>query len=235
MEAYLRLAAALAPAIILAMTIIRKDRRPEPARWLLASAGLGVLCGFAVIALGGTVLPDFGTATYADAILTSFVTAAMPEELCKFAALCFVASRCRHFDEHFDGIVYAVCIGMGFAGIENILYLFSDDNWLAIGLARGLLSVPAHYFFAVIMGYFFALGRFNPSRRNVCMAAALLVPVLVHGLYDTLCFSMGIDEDFGGVILLLFLVGFRWIRRCVRRLVSAHLQADCSLEPPSTL
>ncbi len=226
-ELYLKIIAAVAPAVVLAVTLIRKDRRPEPLKWLLAAIGLGVLAGPAVILIGNLVLPDIPADTFMGAFLTSFVNAAIPEEMLKFLALYLIASQCRHFDEVFDCVVYAVCIGMGFAGLENILYLIgSDDEWLVVGVARALLSVPAHYFFAVIMGSFFALGWFDRGNRKFYHTAALLLPIVVHGLYDTLCFSISLDTDFSALLLLAFFVGFRYIRRYVKSLTRSMLKLD---------
>ncbi|MDE6418869.1 MAG: PrsW family intramembrane metalloprotease [Duncaniella sp.] len=225
-ETILKLIAALAPAVVLGFVLVRKDRRPEPLGWLLAAVGLGVLVGPAVMALAYLGLPDFPIDTFEGALLSSFVSAAIPEEGLKFVALYLLASRCRHFDEVFDGVVYAVCIGMGFAGIENVMYLFGDENWVIMSISRALLAVPMHYFFAVIMGAFFALGWFDRRNRTAYMTAALLVPIAVHGIYDTLCFSIDIDDGLSGLVLLLFILFFRHIRRYVRNLVNSMLKLD---------
>ena len=161
------------------------------------------------------------------AAVDAFVCAAVPEEVMKFIFLWLIVKWNRYFDELFDGIVYAVCIGMGFAGLENLLYVVGEDEWFSIGIARALLSVPAHYFFAVLMGYFMSLAIVaNQADRKRYMLLALTLPILAHGLYDTLCFSMTIDEDFASAVLLIFLVGFNWLRKHVKKLLTAHLQAD---------
>lgn len=90
-ELLFKILAAVAPAIVLAVTLVRKDRRPEPTRWLWAAVGLGVLAGPAVLLLGYLVLPDIPADTFMGAILSSFITAAIPEEGLKFAALYFLA------------------------------------------------------------------------------------------------------------------------------------------------
>lgn len=226
-EPYYKILAAITPAIILANMMIRKDKRPEPIGWLLAAVGLGVLVGPAVLLLDYLGLPDIPTDTFIGAFLSSFINAAIPEECLKFAALYFLVKRCRHFDEMFDGIVYAVCIGMGFAGLENILYLFgAEDEWISVGISRALLSVPMHYFFAIIMGAFFSLGWFDKKNRKVYMTAALILPIIVHGAYDTLCFSMGLDEDFSFYILIAFILGFKYIRRYVKSLTNSMIILD---------
>lgn len=230
-ELYFKLLAAVAPAIILAMIIIGKDGKPEPTRWLLAATGLGVLAGPAVLLLGWLGWPDIPNDTFTGAFLSAFISAAIPEECLKFAALWILAKRCRHFDEMFDGIVYCVCIGMGFAALENILYVLgSEDEWISVGIARALMSVPMHYVFAVIMGAFFSLGWFDSSKRTKYMFAALGLPILVHGVYDTLCFSAGLDEMWSSIVLLAFILGFKYIRRYVKSLTNSMLRLD-GIEP----
>lgn len=231
-ELWLKILAAVAPAVVLGIMMVRKDKRPEPLGWLLGAAGAGVLVALAVIALGYLLLPEIPDDSFIGAFLTSFINAAIPEEGLKFLALYLLVRRCKHFDEVFDGVVYAVCIGMGFAGLENILYLFgTDEGWMWVGISRALLSVPAHYFFAVIMGSFFALGWFDRRNRKFYMTAALLLPILVHGLYDTLCFSMGIDETFSGFLLLAFLLGFNYIRKYVKSLSLSMQKLDDMNQP----
>lgn len=225
-ETYLKILAAVAPAIVLAIVMIRKDRRPEPIGWLLAATGLGVLAGPAVLILGYLLLLEIPMDSLSGAFLSSFINAAIPEETLKFLALWLLAKMCKHFDEMFDGIVYAVCIGMGFAGLENILYLFGAEDWVSVGVARALMSVPMHYFFAIIMGTFFSLGWFDKKNRRVYMTAALLLPIIVHGIYDTLCFSIGLDESISTLILTLFLLGFVYIRRYVKSLTDSMLKLD---------
>lgn len=218
--------AAVAPAIVLAIIMIRKDRQPEPLRWLLAAVGLGVLVGPGVLLLAYLGLPDIPADTFMGAFLSSFISAAIPEEGLKFAALYLLARKCRYFDEMFDGVVYAVCIGMGFAGLENIMYVVSDEDWIFVSISRALLSVPMHYFFAVIMGAYFSLGWFDRRKRKYYLTAALMIPIVVHGIYDTLCFSIDLDESLSGIALMLFLLFFRYIRRYVKRLTNSLMQMD---------
>lgn len=226
-ELYLKILAAVAPAFVLTIIMIRKDKRPEPIGWLFAAVGLGILCGPTILLIGYLALSDILPDTFIGAFLSSFINAAIPEEGLKFAALYFLAKRCKYFDEMFDGIVYAVCISMGFAGLENILYLLgSDDEWISVGISRALLSVPMHYFFAIIMGAFFSLGWFDKRNRKVYMSAALVLPIIVHGTYDTLCFSMGLDENFSFYILIAFLLGFKYIRQYVKSLTKSMLKLD---------
>lgn len=225
-ELYFKILAAVAPAIVLAVIMVKRDKQREPLGWLLGATAMGVGVALSVIALCFFLLPDISESTYLGAFLTSFVSAAIPEEGLKFAALYLLATRCRHFDEVFDGVIYAVCIGMGFAALENVLYLFSADEWISVGLSRAFLSVPMHYFFAIIMGSFFALGWFDERNRRFYMTAALALPVVVHGLYDTLCFSISINENLSLLILAAFIIGFGWIRKYVKSLTTSMQKLD---------
>lgn len=226
-ELYIKLIAAVAPAIVLAVLMIRRDKmRPEPIGWLFGATGLGIVAGFAVILIGLFVFKPIEINSFLTAFYDAFVTAALPEEAMKLCMLSIIANRCKYFDEYFDGIVYAVCIGMGFAGFENILYLFGEEDWLIMGISRALLSVPAHYFFAVIMGTFFALSYFDKRNQKLYKSMALLVPVVAHGMYDFLCFSIALDENLCLYILVAFFVCFKWIRKYSKQLMESMLKLD---------
>lgn len=226
-ELYIKLDTAIAPAVVLAVLMIRRYKvHSEPIGWLLGAAGLGVVAGLAVILIDLVIFKPIEIDSFITAFYDAFVTAALPEEAIKLCMLAIIANRCKHFDEYFDGIVYAVCIGMGFAAFENVLYLFGEEGWLFMGISRALLSVPAHYFFAVIMGAFFALSYFDKRNQKLYRSMALLVTVATHGMYDFLCFSIPLDEKFCLYILVAFFVCFKWIRMYSKRLMESMLKLD---------
>ena len=77
----------------------------------------------------------------------------------------------KNFDEYMDGIVYASFIGLGFACVENIMYVFSASaesfqTGIGTSITRALLSVPAHFLFGVVLGYFLSLAKFQKEKRN---------------------------------------------------------------------
>lgn len=110
--------------------------------------------------------------------------------------------------------MYAVCIGMGFAGFENVLYLFDNyESWISVGIARALFAVPGHFLTAVIMGYYYSLWHFRIVRNRRTCALILAGPILAHGIYDGILFSMNIDESLSSVFLVLFLLFFNKLRK----------------------
>lgn len=70
------------------------------------------------------------------------------------------------------------------------------------------------------MGTFFSLGWFDKKNRKVYMSTALVILIIVHGLYDTLCFSIGLNENISFYILVVFLLRFSNIRHYVKTLTN---------------
>lgn len=219
MAIYLIILTALAPVAWLLWTIYRKDsEQPEPAKWLVKAFVYGVLSVFLsyVVSMPTSMMLglDMGKQTYPsvlEAITDSFLLAAIPEELAKLFMLWLLLRKNPFFDEHFDGIVYAVCIGLGFAALENVFYLLGgieDWSWISIGIARALISVPAHYFFAILMGYYYSIYHFGIDRSLKTKVMILAAPVIAHGIFDAILFSMQIDESLSGIIMILFIIFF---------------------------
>ena len=222
--------AAILPAIVLIVHIYNRDKwQKEPPRQLFKAFVYGV--GSAMIVL---LLPAFGMVATTPGtdisaqIGNAFSSAAVPEELAKLFMLWLFLRKCREFDEHMDAIVYSVCVGMGFAATENILYLFSNiDKWVATGIMRALISVPAHYFFAILMGYYYSLAHFRIGKNKTVDAVfALLVPVLAHGIFDALLFVAAMNEGMAGILTVVFLIGFFFLRKYASSRIDKILESD---------
>lgn len=215
---WLVIAAALAPVLLLFGYIWYKDiKQPEPLKWLLRALGCGVASAILVIVAVGP-LPDIQVTSPITAFLKAFLQAAIPEESAKLFFLWLLLRKNPFFDERLDGIVYAACVGLGFAGLENILYLCSgmnDGSWIGMSISRGIFAVPGHFFFGTLMGYFFARAWFgDPGKKTRNMLLAWFIPVLAHGIYDGILFSMStVDEWIAGALLIVFLLAFGRIRR----------------------
>lgn len=204
---YLMLAAALLPAFILGIYIWRKDPQPEPAKWVIRAVLAGVaICvpvAFVEQQIMHTLFPDGGPTTLFGTTLEAFLVAALPEETAKLLALWLVLRKNPCFDERFDGIVYAVCVGLGFAAIENVFYVLqSGEGWLTVAAMRALLAVPGHYAFAIMMGYYFSVFCFIKHTPGYAVKT-LLVPVLAHGVYDSIAMSGSVDPVAAGLSTLV--------------------------------
>jgi RsiW-degrading membrane proteinase PrsW (M82 family) len=209
-------AAALLPAVLLWLYIYRQDTRPEPMNRLVKAVFWGVaICipvSFVEQAISSVLFGDGGQPVdLIDTTIDAFFVAALPEESFKLLALWLVLRKNPYFDEHFDGIVYAVCGGLGFAAIENVGYLFMSEDWALVAILRALLAVPGHYAFAVLMGYFYSVYHFVDHSRKAA-ACVLLVPILAHGTYDAIAMTGMVNEVVGGIsffVLIYFCIKFQ--------------------------
>jgi len=185
---------AIAPGIAICLYIYFKDQyNREPRRHLVISFFLGIISAFIALTLQiilGAVhkkilLPDIvSTAVFAYAVV------ALTEEWSKYIMVRYYAFPKPEFDEPYDGIVYSVMVGMGFATIENIAYV-TQFGYAAVW-ARMYLSVPAHGTFAVLMGYNLGKAWINKDKRVKYMMLGLFWAVFFHGTFD---FFLLLSED----------------------------------------
>lgn len=227
------LLAALAPVAAMLYFIYTKDKlRKEPVPEILKAFGFGVLSALASLLLTYPlmflgIVPAEEPATVWESIRLAVFGAGIPEELAKFCLLWLFLKKCRYFDEYVDGIVYAACVGLGFAALENVLYLFRNfDSWVLVGAMRALYSIPGHFFFAVVMGYFVSKAFFDdPSQRSRNIFLALAVPMLLHSAFDALLMVSSVSAAaaaFGALFIGLFI----FMATTSKKLINKHLEAD---------
>lgn len=231
--------AATVPAFVLLYYIYSRDSaQKEPVKLLVKGACYGALSGIIVLAFH-TIVGAFGLAptfpeTASGQFLHAFLDAGIPEECAKLFMLWLLLRRNPYFDEYADGVVYAASIGLGFAALENIMYLFSAvDALTAVAVSRALVSVPGHFFFAVTMGYFYSLASFRSGRlRARYLVLALTVPVLFHGLFDAILMIASVKEALALLLTVLFLVGLHFLRKFASARIDSLLLLD-GVRPPS--
>ena len=227
----LLIAAALLPVVLLFIYILVKDlRQPEPLKWLLKALLYGVLSALIVITVMAP-FPEMQVTNWLTGFAKAFLQAGIPEESAKLLMLWLLLRKNPYYDERLDGIVYAACIGLGFAGLENIGYLMQgaeDGSWISIGISRALFAVPGHFFFGIVMGFFYALATFsNPRYRSLNIFLAWFMPVMAHGLYDGILMSMGtLPEYVAGIMMIVFLIGFNRLRKYSVSLIQRHSERD---------
>jgi RsiW-degrading membrane proteinase PrsW (M82 family) len=198
---------ALAPVFIIAIYIYFRDKyEKEPIGLLLKSLLAGAVIVVPIIFLE-RFLGRFSQHMefYSNAAYTAFVVAAFSEEVFKYLALFILIWQNPNFNEKFDGIVYASFISLGFAAVENIHYVISFG--IQVGYSRAFTAVPAHALFGITMGYYFGLAKFYPHMTNKYLSLSLLLPLLLHGIYDFIIF---INLTFSLIIFIPFII-YLWI------------------------
>lgn len=232
---------AVVPSLLLMWYFHRRDVFREPPRDLWIVFGSGVLVVLPVLAIAGPINPliEATPSPILYGLLSAFFQAAIPEEVFKFVVLRLAARRAA-FDEPMDGVVYGVAASLGFATLENIAYV--ANGGLAVALTRALTAVPSHAFLGAIMGYFVGRAKFERDRRSTLLGLALVVPILLHGLYDwpLLAAARVAQAGAGEQPLILALLSIAplvvvaaWIcaLRLSRRLRLAQLRALAPSEP----
>jgi RsiW-degrading membrane proteinase PrsW (M82 family) len=205
------LIASVFPVVIFLYMIYQKDHEKEPIPLLMKSL-LGGCFSIVISLLISSVLSKLSVlfpGAFLSSLHSAFLEAAIPEEIAKFTVLYFIVWKSLALNDHYDGIVYAVFVSLGFALVENVLYVFQGG--MAVAISRAVLAVPGHGLFGVLMGYYFSLARFheNPKRRQYLLKG-LILAILFHGGYDFLLMYMSSSAD-NPVLLVLLLIGFAWL------------------------
>lgn len=179
---------AIIPAAIIIGGIYLSDRHDrEPLKVLLITYILGALTVIPSIIVEEILIAFNIFPGVLGAFFNAFIVAGFTEEFFKRLSVLKYAYKTKFFDEKLDGIVYCVFATMGFATVENIMYVaYRYTNNPFIGLYRGIFSVPAHAVFGVTMGYYLSLAKFdtNIDRKRMNMRKSLYMPMIMHGIFD---------------------------------------------------
>ena len=209
---------AIIPAVVIIAYIFHKDKiEKEPIGMLVGLFFLGcatiIPAGLAEAAIAKGIENSIPTTSAAYSFIMCFLIIAPAEEGCKFLVLRLRTWKSKNFNYTFDAIVYAVVTSLGFATVENIMYVMNNqmttDQAFKVALMRALLSVPGHAIDAVIMGRFYGKAKYcqcsgdNPG-KNKNIALALILPILTHGFYDFCLFL----NQYAGVegMMAIFLI-----------------------------
>jgi protease PrsW len=184
MDVLVLLALASAPGVAIMLYIYLKDKHErEPIGLLFQAFFFGILSTLITLLIS---VPINSLITIHEKDLTeqavhAFLIVALVEELSKFLFVRGILYRNKNFNEPFDGIVYSVMVGMGFATFENILYV--TDGGLEVAILRMFTAIPAHASFAVLMGFYLGKAKFE-HKKGYYALHALGVATLFHGAYD---------------------------------------------------
>ncbi len=204
---YVTLTVALLPTVVIMLIVIRNARAAkEPFKKLakvFIMSALSVIPAAIIELLGekllnNTVYPAIGAdpeGTFRQQLIAYFVmfffVVGLAEEGCKYFTFKWMIFQDRYFDNTYDGIIYGACSALGFATLENLAYVFMNDNGpsLETAIMRAVLSIPMHAITGIIMGYYFGITkyrRYNNLTDTHPERKAFIFSVCLHGLYDFL-------------------------------------------------
>ncbi len=219
-NSWLLLAMTVGPGLSIMAWVYYKDRfEKEPISLIAGCFLLGILSVFPVIFVGEVLklFPLQKGIDLLDTAVFAYLYVGFKEEFFKWTCVMLIAYRNRAFNEPFDGIVYCVAVSMGFATVENLLYVYvnstpDEAQWTAI--LRMFTAVPAHASFGILMGYFMGQAKFR-KQGKLFIPLGLLAATFLHGSYDFFLFIRNIPGISIGAIISLIL-GVYLSRKAIR-------------------
>jgi RsiW-degrading membrane proteinase PrsW (M82 family) len=225
------LISSIAPALFIMYLIYSRDLQKEPKSMIMKAFFGGILSIFIAL-LFAMPLSEYESSIpsgLARSFYTSFFCAGIPEEFGKWIIFYWLIKKAKDFDQYYDGILYAIFISMGFALVENVLYVMKGG--MGVAIMRAILAVPGHMLFAVPMGYYLSISKFEPANEaKKHIALSLIIPILLHGTYDFLLFYMEAKSKINSSIvvpLFLVFIAFEiYIWRLGLRKIKNHISSD---------
>jgi RsiW-degrading membrane proteinase PrsW (M82 family) len=135
------------------------------------------------------------------------------EEAAKFLPVLVVAQLTSHFDELWDGPVYAGAAAVGFALAETLAFLFAGELGTLDGVARALTAPITHALFAAPAGLGLAYAVLQ--RKYWALAMGFAASVVTHAAYDLFLAQPGLHLAASGVVLAVWM----WLIWAARDLV----------------
>ncbi|MBU0757664.1 MAG: PrsW family intramembrane metalloprotease [Nanoarchaeota archaeon] len=220
---------AIAPALYLVYYFYQKDRKkPEPKGLIIKIFLLGILSTIPVIIIE-MFLGSFEN-LFKDPLIgilfRSFMIAGLTEESFKFLVVKKFAYNKVEFDEIMDGIIYVIVASLGFACLENILYVYNGG--FVVGFFRAFTAVPMHAVTSGLMGFYIGKAKFAKKKNEkYYFFMGLLLAVLVHGLYDFLVFYGSLNNIWLLFLNLPLLIGtYLVLMRMIKKAINLDAKAN---------
>jgi len=202
---------AIAPTIACILWIYLKDKYDkEPIVILGKFFTMGVFISVIAFIVEGMLMKINIFEGYSNYIYVAFIVAALTEEGLKGMVLIPNLLKEKNFNEKLDGIIYSIFLSLGFATVENIIYILFEDINVAfqVGIIRAIISIPAHIMFAITMGYYTSKYKFSNDKikKREYLILAILVPILFHGIFD---FILMIECRWSIIVFIVY-IAFLW-------------------------
>lgn len=198
---------ALLPVLLFLIWIYKKDKyNKEPIKDLVKFYIIGVMISFVAIVIERKLV-DFNVfeGIYSQLYL-SFLVAGTTEEFLKAIVLTIVLFKDNKFNEKIDGIIYSVVLSLGFASIENIIYLFYETENLIyqVGILRSVIAIPGHIMFGIMMGYYISKAKFSDTKSEKInnIFKAIIIPIILHAIFD---FILMIGERWSIILFIVYI------------------------------
>jgi RsiW-degrading membrane proteinase PrsW (M82 family) len=199
------------PSLVWLSYYLAKDIHPEPKKTILRIFLWGAVITLPVffVQIGlATLLAKANLNPVATAIIYWFVVIAFSEELFKFFVIKMKVINSPDLDEPLDIMLYMVVAALGFAALENVLYLFSPidqvsfndliNRTLLVSFIRFIGATFLHTLCSAVVGYSLAISFCEVKKRYETLAMGLFIATVLHGAYD---FSIMVLDGYLKIII----------------------------------
>ncbi len=207
--------ASIIPVLIILAVIYNMSEVKKQPLWLLAILFLGGILSWVMVRYISRFL---GNDIYKSQIkinealgnkgffLVSFGIIAIIEEMSKYIVITIMCFKNKYLKNPYDAIMYAVCISLGFAFVENIMYI--NNYGMGVAISRAIFSIPAHASFGIIMGYYLGVSKLCRDKGEANASAltrysAFFIPLIFHGFYD---FLLNFNTESIYIIFLIYVI-----------------------------
>lgn len=204
------LTAAVAPAIaLLCFFYLKDDFEQEPIHMVIRCYLFGAILVFPILFIQFALNEEGLVNTL---FMEALIQSAMIEEFLKWFIVVVAVYHHVHFNQRYDGIVYASAVALGFASAENVLYLLA--NGVETAFFRAIFPVSSHAIFGVVMGYYLGKAKFYPHRKVRYLLYSFLYPFLLHSLYNLILLTQNHWLYFLiPFMICLWIVGLRKVKK----------------------
>ncbi|KGR79572.1 glutamic-type intramembrane protease PrsW [Ureibacillus manganicus] len=213
---FIILSAAIAPGLALfSYFYLRNQMSTEPRRTLFQAFIYGAFITFPIMFIQ-YVLQEEGV--FASPFIANVLFSSTIEEFFKWLVIFVVIYGHVEFDDPYDGILYGASVSLGFATVENVLYLLSFG--IDTAFMRAILPVSSHALYGVLMGYYFGKSKFAKNdKATEYLLLAFLAPLILHLIYNTILSF----EDYWVYLVAPFMLFLWWLALNKVKLAHQHL------------
>jgi len=225
MNNYIPFIFAIIPSILLVRYFYLKDvNKPEPVGLIIKIFLAGFICTIPVVfieTIVDAIVQSFDFTLLIYIFFQAFIVAGLCEETMKLMVIKLFVYNNKYFNERMDGIVYTIVASLGFACLENIMYV--SDGGLPIALIRSFTAVPLHAFCSGIMGYYIGKAKFSKTNSKEYILKGLIYAILIHGSYNFVLFIGGI---YSLIIIPILVMSYKKLRLYIDMAIKEDLKSN---------
>lgn len=178
--------AGILPALLWLWFWLREDNlHPEPRSLITAS-----FIGGMIVVIVAAVLEKYVHDIVSDETYRYIAWAAI-EEICKFVAVAIIALPSKNMDEPIDAMIYCITVALGFAALENTLFILSPlhSGDIAKGIITGNMrfigATLVHTVCSAMIGFMIGISYYkNSFLKTISLITGVILAITLHAGFN---------------------------------------------------